>query len=251
MRSSPAVLDYHCFVGVDIAAASFTALWTTRGATPSRAVTFAQSPAGFTAFQTQLQAPGIAPAETLVVLEATGSYWVALAVTLHDAGYAVAVVNPAQLHNYAQSLPRRGKTDALDAQVFLRFAAERKPTPWAPPPAVYHELRQRLVARDGLVSMRQQARNQRHALKQWPIMVASVLEQLDGVIADLDQRLASLDKEIVEVLRDGAWASSAALLSTIPGVGFVTTAWLLVRAYPNNPATRKAIRPQAKWSKAR
>jgi transposase len=48
------------------------------------------------------------------------------------------------------------------------------------------------------------------------------------VIADLDQRLASLDKEIAEVLRDGAWASSAALLSTIPGIGFVTTAWLLV-----------------------
>ncbi len=30
------------------------------------------------------------------------------------------------------------------------------------------------------------------------------------------------------MLRDGAWASSAALLSTIPGIGFVTTAWLLV-----------------------
>jgi hypothetical protein len=40
--------------------------------------------------------------------------------------------------------------------------------------------------------MRQQARNQRHALQQWPVQVASVLEQLDGVIADLDQRLASL-----------------------------------------------------------
>ncbi len=59
-------------------------------------------------------------------------------------------------------------------------------------------------------------------------MVASVLEQLNGVIADIDQRLASLDKEIAEVLRDGAWAPSAALLSTIPGIGLVTTAWLLV-----------------------
>jgi len=132
------------------------------------------------------------PEQTLLVLEATGSYWVALAVTLHEAGYAVAVLNPAQLHNYAQSLPRRGKTDALDAQVFLRFAAERKPTPWEPPPAVYDELRQRQVARDGLLSMRRQARNQRHALQQWPVMVASVLTQLDGVIADLNQRLASL-----------------------------------------------------------
>ncbi len=219
---------YRCFVGVDIAAASFTALWTTDGRMLPRAVTFAQTPAGFAALHQQLQHTGVAPAETLVVLEATGSYWVARAVTLHEAGYAVAVLNPAQLHNYAQSLPRRGKTDALDAQVFVRFAAERNPAPWTPPPAVYHELRQRLVARDGLLSMRQQARNQRHALQQWPVVVASVLAQLDGVIADLDQRLARLEGEIAEVLEDGAWAASAALLNTIPGIGLVTSAWLLV-----------------------
>ncbi|GAC1651364.1 MAG: hypothetical protein NVS4B8_26250 [Herpetosiphon sp.] len=228
MSSTPLPTAYRCFVGVDIAAASFTAIWTTDGTMQPKALTFSQSASGFAAFQQQHQATRIAPAQTLIVLEATGSYWIALAVTLHDAGYAVAVLNPAQLHNYAQSLPRRGKTDALDAQVFMRFAAERKPTPWMPPPTVYHELRQRLVARDGLLSMRQQARNQRHALKQWPVTVTSVVEQLTGVIADIDQRLASLEKEIAEVLRDGDWASSAALLSTIPGIGLVATAWLLV-----------------------
>jgi transposase len=228
MLSSPTVPDYRCFVGIDIAATSFTTSWTTDGHTLPRALTYAQNPAGFAAFQRQLQATGCPPPQTLVVLEATGSYWVSLAVTLHEAGYAVAVVNPAHLHNYAQSLPRRGKTDALDAQVCLRFAAERKPAPWTPPPAVYHELRQRLVARDGLLSMRQQARNQRHALEQWPIVVGSVLTHLDGVIAEVDQHLGSLEKEIAEVLADGAWASSAALLASVPGIGLVTSAWLLV-----------------------
>jgi transposase len=220
--------SYRSFVGIDIAAASFTAIWTSNGRILPKPLTFAQTPAGYAAFLQQLQASGAAPDQTLLVLEATGSYWIALALTLHEAGYAVAVLNPAQLHNYAKSLPRRSKTDGLDAHVFMRFAAERKPAPWTPPPAVYHELRQRLVARDALLSMRQQARNQRHALLQWPIMVASVLEQLDGVIADLDVRLASLEKEIKEALRDGSWASSAALLSTIPGLGLVTSGWLLV-----------------------
>jgi transposase len=146
MSSTPSTGEYRCFVGVDIAA-SFAAIWTTDGRMQPKAVTFSQSASGFAAFQQQLQVTRGAPAQTLLVLEATGSYWIALAVTLHEAGYAVAVLNPAQLHNYAQSLPRRGKTDALDAQVFMRFAAERKPAPWTPPPAVYHELRQRLVAR--------------------------------------------------------------------------------------------------------
>ena len=132
MVSTPAPPAYRCFVGVDIAAASFTAIWSTDGRMQPRAVTFAQTPTGFAALHQQLHATGAAPAGTLVVLEATGSYWVALAVALHEAGYAVTVLNPAQLHSYAQSLPRRGKTDALDAQVFVRFAAERKPSPWTP-----------------------------------------------------------------------------------------------------------------------
>jgi transposase len=223
-----AQVSFRLFVGVDIAARSFVAVWGTSPDTLQRAQTFAQTPEGFVAFQQQLQATGIAPTATLVVMEATGSYWVALAVTLHEVGYVVCVVNPAHLYNYVRSLPRRGKTDALDAQVLARFAFERKPAAWTPPPAVYHELRQRLVARDGLMAMRNQARNQRHALEQWPVVVATVLDQLVGVIADLDRRIAMVEGEIAEVLANDAWASSAALLATIPGVGIITSAWLLV-----------------------
>ena len=75
-----------------------------------------------------------------------------------EAGFAVAVVNPAHIHNYARSLPRRSKTDALDAQLLAQFAAERQPARWTPPPQIYHALRQRLVARDGLLAMRQPSR---------------------------------------------------------------------------------------------
>ena len=124
-----------------------------------------------------MSALGVTPNETLVVLEATGSYWVSLALSLHQTSFAVAVVNPAQTHNFARSLPRRSKTDSLDAQVLAQFARERQPPCWTPPPQVYHELRQRL-ARESLLQMRQQARNQRHALLQWPTVVASVQQHL-------------------------------------------------------------------------
>jgi transposase len=220
--------SYQLFVGVDIAAASFTAAWTRGGPPRERVHTFAQTPQGFTSFQTALAATSIAAANTLVVLEATGSYWITLAVTLHQAGYTVSVVNPAHAHAFARSLPRRAKTDALDAQLLAQFASERLPPPWTPPEQVYHELRQRLLVRDGLLSMRGQARNQRHALSQWPIQIASALETLDAVIADLDTRIVTLEEELATVLRDGAWAESAALLNTITGIGLVTSAWLLV-----------------------
>ena len=224
--STPLTVQLH--VGIDIAAASFVGVWTRDGRTYTRAQTFAQTPDGFASLPQHLAATEAPPAQTHVVLEATSSYWVALAVALHTAGYQVCVINPAQGRNLARSLSRRSKTDAIDAQMLAQFALERQPPIWTPPPQVYHELRQRLVARDGLLDMRQQARNQRHALLQWPVVIPSVRDHLDGVIADLDTRLTALNAEIVHALAAGAWAESATLLASITGIGMVTSAWLLV-----------------------
>ena len=107
--------NYRLFVGIDIAAATFTASWGTDNDLAGRPATFAQNLDGYTALQERLTHTRVAPAETLVVLEATGSYWVALAVSLHTAGYHVSVVNPAQVYHFARSLSRRAKTDQLDA----------------------------------------------------------------------------------------------------------------------------------------
>ena len=97
-------------VGIDIAATTFTAVW----ASTMRPTTFAQTPEGFAALQEHLATTTSAPTTTLVVMEATSSPWVALAVVLHEAGYHVSVVNPKGIHHYAKSLPRR----AFDLLVF-------------------------------------------------------------------------------------------------------------------------------------
>jgi transposase len=219
---------YHLYVGIDIAAHTFTASWFPPGGMPAPPFTGDQTPAGYAALQRRLQATSVAPAATLVVLEATGNYWVALAVVLHEAGYRVGVVNPRQAHHFAKAQLRRAKTDALDARDLAQLAVALTPAPWTPPPAVYHEVRQRLVARDALLAMRQQARNQRHALLQWPVVVEGVRQHLDEVIADLDQRIAVLEAEIAAVLKASAWAESLAYLTSAPGIGLVTAAWLLV-----------------------
>lgn len=219
---------YQLFVGLDVAAATFTASWRMPTAEPVKPVTLGQSPAGYRQLLHHLATTEIPPAQTLVVLEATGSYWVTLAVTLHQAGYAVSVVHPNHVTNYAKSRPRRAKTDACDAYLLVQFALERQPAIWTPPPHVYHELRQRLTARDALLAMRQQARNHYHALVQWPVQVAAVKAHLDAVIAALDLRIITIEQEIEAVLADSAWTPSAMLLRTITSVGPLTTAWLLV-----------------------
>lgn len=218
--------SYAGFVGIDIAAKTFTATWTPTP--PRRPQQFAQAQSGYEALDQQLRTVVPDPEAVLVVMEATGCYWIALAVFLCHIGYHVAVVNPMHVVNFGKSLPRRAKTDDRDAEMVLLFAQERKPPSWSPPPSVYHELRQRLVARDALMEMRQQARNQQHALAQWPIQVAAVATHFQAVIADLDGRIAQLDQEIKHTLGDGAWATSASLLDSIPGLGPTTIAWILV-----------------------
>ena len=225
---SPAPVAPQLCVGVDIAAATFTAAWSSAAGAVSTPRTYAQDAHGFAALQAHLAATTVPPAATLVVMEATGSYWIALAVTLHAAGYRVSVINPLQAHHFAKAQLRRAKTDALDAQDLAHLATLLRPPVWTPPPAIYHEVRQRLLVRDGLVTMRQQARNQLHALVQWPVVVAQAEAPLRAVIGDLDVRIAGLEGEIAQVLAGSEWAASLGYLTSAPGIGLLTAAWLLV-----------------------
>jgi transposase len=123
-------------------------------------VTLAQSPTGYNALPRSLQAADVAPASAQVVMEATSTYWVVLAVSLRGADRQVFVINPTRAHSLANAQLRRAKTDTPDPQDIARLADKLGLTPWALPAGVNHEPRHRLLARDALISWRQQARNQ-------------------------------------------------------------------------------------------
>src|SRR5579875_1108984 len=153
VQPTPPLSHYRLFGGVDIAAATFTAVWREVDAAPSRALTLDQSPQGFTTLDARLQATGHAASDTLIVMEATGSYWVALATTLAQRGFAVTVINPDQAHNFAKALLHRAKTDAIDARTLAKLAATLQPAPWTPPPAIYTEVQQRLAEREAVIAL--------------------------------------------------------------------------------------------------
>src|SRR5947209_1088651 len=155
---------YQLFVGGDIAAQSVVVATQRLGGSVTPPFSIEQTPSGYASLKQRLLASGVAPQAVLVVLEATGAYWINLAVLLHHAGFSVSVINPMQAHHFAKALLKRAKTDAIDAQTLTVLAAQLQPAPWTPPPAIYAELQQRLAQRDDLVNIRQQVRNQRHAL---------------------------------------------------------------------------------------
>jgi transposase len=147
---------------------------------------------------------------------------------LSEAGFAVAVINPAQAHDFANALLKRSKTAATPAQTRAELGARLQPEPWSPPPPVYTELAQRLVHRDGLLTARTQLRNQLHALIQQPLVIESVRTRLERLVAPLDEEIATGEPEIASALQqDAVWAAAAARLATIKGLGTLTIAWVL------------------------
>lgn len=220
---------YHLFVGVDIAAQTFTAAWGHAAQPLSRPVRYDQAPDGFAALQTALAATGVPPAQTLVVLEATSTYWTQVATALHTAGYAVSVVNPKQAHDFAKAILQHAKTDPLDAKMLVQLGMKLQPPRWTPPPAIYAQLQQRLAWRDSLIHLRTQVQNQQHALLHEAVVVDAVVARQMALIADLTAQVAGVERELTELLGSAdAWAASIVRLQSIPGVGLVTAAWLVV-----------------------
>jgi transposase len=220
---------YELFVGIDIAATTAAVSTQRPGAKASRSFTVDQTPESYSRLVNKLQAAGYVPSCILVVMEATGSYWMSLATRLVREGFRVSVINPAQAHHFAKALLKRAKTDAIDAQTLAQLAMVLQPEPWIPPPPIYYELQQRLAQRDDLLNLRQQVRNQLHALEQHPVVMTQVSTRMKDLLATLQSQIDEVEAEIAVALnQDSAWATAAERLQSIKGVGWVTAAWTLV-----------------------
>lgn len=211
-------------VGVDIAKKKFDAARLQDG--KYRHKVFPNTPEGFVAFLAWLA--GFGPVPVRVVMEATGAYSVPLAEFLADQGVWVSVVNPAQIKAFAKSELCRAKTDPADAKLIARFARERQPPRWNPPPPALRELQALLRRVEQLLEMRQMERNRLDTAN--PAAQAS----LQTLIATLEQELATLRATIRQMIDDDPdLRGRRDLLATIPGLGVATIAHLLVLFSPH------------------
>jgi transposase len=226
---STASLTPQLFVGIDIAAATAAVAIIQPGQHSPRPFNIAQSRTGFAQLTSRLQQYGVPAQHTLVVMEASGAYWVQLAHYLHSAAYLVSVVNPKQAHDFASSLRLPGKSDFLDAQALAELGHKLSPPAWTPPPAVYHQLAQRIAERDDLQQLRTQLLNQMHALAHAAVQIAPVSRRRKQLLELLDSQIAAIDDELAAVVEmQPEWAQSVSLLRSIPGVGLLTAVVLVV-----------------------
>lgn len=155
-------------------------------------------------------------------LEATGGYQEAAALALHDAGFAVSIVNPSAIAAYGQSQLRRAKTDPTDAALIADYMRTQAPPVWTPPPVEARQL-QALVRRlDALLEMRTQERNRLELAA--PIVRASIT----ATIAHLDTQIATVKRQIADHMdQHPPLRRQRDLVQSIPGIGETTAAIVL------------------------
>lgn len=158
-----------------------------------------------------------------VVMEATGALHVGLHLHLHASGWHSSVLNPSWTAHYARSQGRWTKTDRVDARVLARYGEREHPaaTPVTSP------AQQQVVAlmrrRAQVVKLRVMNSNQAGSA-----LSDEVRASCDAVTAMLEDQIRLLDTRIAEVLRTTPeLAARRDQLETMPGVGPVTSSWLI------------------------
>jgi transposase len=224
-------MTYDLFVGIDIAATSAAVAWQQSATAQPGRLDIQQQPDDYARLAQRL-ADLAAPHRTLVVMEATGTYWQPLAFDFHQRGFIVSVVNPAQPRHFARLCLQRAKTDALDARLLAEFARRMQPQPWTPPPPIAEHLAHRLALREDFLACQLQQRNRLHALQHCPHADPALSQRLRQHHAFLQHQISQLTREIRSLLlSDPDWAIPARHLLSIPGIGILTAAWLLVATH--------------------
>jgi transposase len=212
-------------LGIDIAKAKFdVALPWADGRV--RRKSCANTPAGFRELASWLRRHEVDRVHA--ALEATGTYGVALAEFLYDAGHVVSVLNPAVIHAYAASQLRRAKTDRTDAALLAQYCATQHPAPWTPLPREIREL-QGLVRRlEALHEMRTQETNRLAAGD----LVAAVRTSIETVVTTLTKEIAAVQRQIRDHFSNHpGLRAQRDLLTSIPGIGDATAAVLIAELF--------------------
>ena len=175
----------------------------------------------------KLSARGAAPEEGLrAVMEATGKYSLELTAWLLEQRPSLlpAIVNAQRARSFLKSMGLRGKTDKIDARGLGFYGVERRPAAYEPLTPELETLRKLSRYRDFLVAEQTAASNREDVLES----DKTVRQMAKRRAAQYERDIKKIEKAMREHIgKSPDLKRDYDLLTSIPGVGFVTACVML------------------------
>ncbi|HVU24617.1 MAG TPA: IS110 family transposase [Opitutus sp.] len=154
---------------------------------------------------------------------ARNGYERALVIALQQAGFAVSVINPRQIRDFARAVGQPAKTAAIDAAILRDYGERMWPRPDPVPAAGMEEFAELVRARQEVVALVTDEMNRREHAR-----LPALLKLSHARRKQLEKQLAELDRLLdVKIAADAALAAKAERLTQVDGVGRVTALTVL------------------------
>lgn len=178
----------------------------------------------------------IARKVSLIVLEATGGYEMAVWTALVKAKLKVAVVNPRQIRDFARAHGQLAKTDQIDAMILALFAARMQPEPRELPSVEQQELGGVMARRRQLLSMISAEENRLSRAK------GALQKRIASHVTWLRKELLDVDRDLSDrISKNTVWRRKQKILQSTIGVGPVLSRTLLAELPELGSLDRKQI----------
>jgi transposase len=167
------------------------------------------------------------PGDAYCIMEASGVYYLKLALFLHQKSIAVSVVNPLVIKRFAQMRMVRAKTDKKDAVVIAEYGKTEKPELWNPKEAFQLELQQMAALLDNYIREHTRLLNQREAFVESGVKSSVVMKSVSKQLQSLSKAIKVLEGEMDKIIKDH-YQDMDKRIKTIPGIGPKASTLLLL-----------------------
>ena len=165
--------------------------------------------------------------DSIVVMEASGSYYLPLATYFYEKKIAVSVVNPLVIKRFSQMQMNRAKTDKKDAQTIAQYGMLPGIKLWQPQSDVIHKMHQMQTLIDGYKKQLTMLTNQLEAFESSKQVDKTVKTSLEQIRKKLNTEIEKLSKKMKE-LADENYKETMDLIQSIPGIGPKTAIALII-----------------------
>lgn len=166
-------------------------------------------------------------ADSRVVMEASGPYYLRLACYLHCRGIMVSVINPLVIRRFSQMRMSRAKTDKKDARLIAEYGALTKPNRWVPPQKHIIDLQQLEATVAALIKQQTCLNNQLESFIHSGMLDKRLERTLRKELIHLHKLILGLTARMQQIVEEH-YSQMLNNLKSIPGIGKKTAMMLIV-----------------------